>query len=121
VIDVEKALAMWKKVEIPVLGIVENMSYFVCPGCGHHEEIFARGGGRRLAEREGLPFLGEVPMLSSVRSRGDAGQPIVLAEPASAVAQIFRGMARQIACALSVRNLPDTGAVKRSSRLAVLR
>lgn len=121
VIDVEKALAMWKKVEIPVLGIIENMSYFACPKCGHHEEIFARGGGRQLAEREGLPFLGEIPMLSSVRSRGDAGKPIVLAEPESEVAQIFRGMARTIACAMSVRNLPDPGTAKRSSRLSVLK
>ena len=121
VIDVEKALAMWKKVEVPVIGIIENMSYFACPKCGHHEEIFAHGGGRQLAEREGLPFLGEIPMLSSVRSRGDAGKPIVLAEPESEVARVFRGMARQIACALSVRNLPDPGTAKRSSKLSVLK
>ncbi len=121
VIDVEKALAMWKKVEIPVLGIVENMSYFACPTCGHREDIFARGGGRKLAEREGLPFLAEIPVLSAVRSSGDAGKPIVLAEPDSAVAQIFRGMARQIACALSVRNLPDLGTAKRSSKLTVMK
>jgi ATP-binding protein involved in chromosome partitioning len=121
VIDVEKALAMWKKVEIPVLGVVENMSYFACPQCGHHEEIFARGGGRKLAEREGLPFLGEIPMLSSVRSRGDAGKPIVLAEPESEAAKIFVRMAGQLACALSVRNLPDPGTAKRSSKLSVLK
>jgi ATP-binding protein involved in chromosome partitioning len=121
VIDVEKALAMWKKVEIPVLGIVENMSYFACPKCGHHEEIFAHGGGRALAEREGLPFLGEIPMLSAVRSGGDSGKPIVLAEPNAEVSQVFRGIARQIACALSVRNLPDPGTAKRSSKLAVMK
>jgi ATP-binding protein involved in chromosome partitioning len=121
VIDVEKALAMWKKVEVPVLGVIENMSYFACPKCGHHEEIFARGGGRKLAEREGLPFLGEIPMLSAVRSRGDAGQPIVLAEPESEVSHMFVTMAQQIACALSVRNLPDPGNAKRSSKLSVLK
>jgi ATP-binding protein involved in chromosome partitioning len=121
VIDVEKALAMWKKVEIPVLGIIENMSYFTCPKCGHHEEIFARGGGRALAEREGLPFLGEIPMLSAVRSRGDSGKPIVLAEPDSEVSQVFRGIAREVACALSVRNLPDPGTAKRSSKLSVMK
>lgn len=121
IIDVEKALAMWKKVEIPVLGVIENMSYFACPKCGHHEEIFARGGGRKLAEREGLPFLGEIPMLSEVRSRGDAGKPIVLAEPESEVAQGFRRIARELACALSVRNLPDPGTAKRSSKLSVLK
>lgn len=121
IIDVEKALAMWKKVEVPVVGVIENMSYFACPKCGHHEEIFAHGGGRKLAEREGLPFLGEIPMLSQVRSRGDAGQPIVLAEPDSEVAQSFRGIARKIACSLSVQNLPDPGTAKRSSKLSVMK
>jgi ATP-binding protein involved in chromosome partitioning len=121
IIDVEKALAMWTKVEVPVLGIIENMSYFACPKCGHHEEIFARGGGRKLAEREGLPFLGEIPVLSEVRSRGDAGKPIVLAEPESDVAQTFRAIARRLACALSVRNLPNPGTAKRSSKLSVLK
>jgi ATP-binding protein involved in chromosome partitioning len=121
VIDVEKALAMWKKVEVPVLGVIENMSYFACPQCGHHEEIFARGGGKQLAEREGLPFLGEIPMLSSVRGSGDGGKPIVLAEPESEVARTFQGIARRLACALSVRNLPDPGTVKRSSKLSVLK
>ncbi len=121
VIDVEKALAMWRKVEVPVLGIIENMSYFACPKCGHHEEIFARGGGRALAQREGLPFLGEIPMLSSVRGCGDGGKPIVLAEPDSPVARTFVAIAGQVACALSVRNLPDPGTAKRSSKLSVLK
>jgi hypothetical protein len=75
VIDVEKALAMWKKVEVPVLGIIENMSFFACPKCGHHEEIFAHGGGRRLAEREGLAFLGEIPLLSAVRGAATTAGP----------------------------------------------
>jgi ATP-binding protein involved in chromosome partitioning len=121
VIDVEKALAMWRKVEIPVIGVVENMSSFTCPKCGHHEEIFAHGGGRRLAEREGLPFLGEIPLLSAVRGSGDRGKPIVLAEPESEMAQIFGAIAQRIACALSVRNLPDPGTGKRSSKLSVLK
>jgi ATP-binding protein involved in chromosome partitioning len=121
VIDVEKALGMWKKVEVPVFGVIENMSYFVCPKCGHHEEIFARGGGRALAEREGLPFLGEIPMLSAVRGAGDGGTPIVLAEPNSEVAQSFLAIARRLACAISVRNLPDPGTAKRSSKLSVLK
>jgi ATP-binding protein involved in chromosome partitioning len=112
---------MWKKVEVPVLGIVENMSYFACPKCGHHEEIFAHGGGARLAEREGLPFLGEIPMVSSIRGSGDAGKPIVLGEPESEVARTFTEIARRLACALSVRNLPDPGSAKRSSKLSVLR
>jgi ATP-binding protein involved in chromosome partitioning len=121
VIDVEKALAMWKKVEVPVLGIIENMSFFACPKCGHHEEIFAHGGGRQLAERESLPFLGEIPLLSAVRGAGDNGRPIVLAEPESAASQAFSAIAGRVACALSVRNLPDPGTAKRSSKLSVLR
>jgi len=121
VIDVEKALAMWKKVEVPVLGIIENMSFFACPKCGHHEEIFAHGGGRQLAEREGLPFLGEIPLLSAVRGAGDNGRPIVLAEPESAASLAFSAMAGRVACALSVRNLPDPGTAKRSSKLSVLK
>jgi len=121
VIDVEKALGMWKKVEVPVLGIIENMSCFACPKCGHEEAIFARGGGRRLAEREGLPFLGEIPVLSSVRSSGDNGKPIVVGEPESPVARTFCAIARKLACALSVRNLPDPGTAKRSHKLSVLK
>ena len=121
VIDVEKALAMWRKVEVPVLGIVENMSFFACPQCGHHEEIFAHGGGKRLAERESLAFLGEVPLLSAVRGAGDRGRPIVLAEPESAASRAFAAIAGQVACALSVLNLPDPGTAKRSSKLSVLK
>jgi ATP-binding protein involved in chromosome partitioning len=97
------------------------MSCFVCPACGHSEEIFARGGGRVLAQREGLPFLGEIPVLSALRSTGDLGKPLVLTEPESPVAQAFVTMARRLACALSVRNLPDPGTAKRSSKLAVLK
>ena len=121
VIDVEKALAMWKKVEVPVLGIIENMSFFACPKCGHHEEIFAHGGGRRLAERENLPFLGEIPLLSAVRGAGDNGRPILLAEPESAPSQAFSAIAGRVACGLSVLNLPDPGTAKRSSKLSVLK
>jgi ATP-binding protein involved in chromosome partitioning len=121
ILDVEKALGMWKKVDVPVLGVVENMSFYVCPSCGHHEEIFSRGGGRRLAEREGLPFLGEVPLQPTVRGGGDDGKPVVLADPDSPVARVFMDIAQKVACALSVRNLPDPGVAKRSSKLSVLR
>jgi ATP-binding protein involved in chromosome partitioning len=121
ILDVEKAVAMWKKVEVPVVGVVENMSTFICPACGHHEPIFASGGGRRLAEREGLPFLGEIPIESKVRSSGDAGLPIVLASPDSSIAKVFEEMASRVACALSVLNLPDPGTAKRSSKLSILK
>jgi ATP-binding protein involved in chromosome partitioning len=121
VIDVEKAMSMWKRVEVPVLGVVENMSHYVCPTCGHNDEIFSRGGGRRLAEREKVPFLGEVPLVSAVRGAGDKGKPAVLANPDSAVAATFMGIARQVACALSVRNFPEPGTGKRSSKLTLIR
>ena len=121
VIDVEKAMAMWKRVEVPVLGVVENMSYYVCPTCNHHDEIFSRGGGARLAEREKVPFLGEVPLISGVRNAGDQGKPAVFALPDSPVAHVFRGIAEKVACALSVRNLPEPGSGKRSSKLTLIR
>ena len=121
IIDVEKALAMWKRVEVPVLGIIENMSGFVCPACGHHEEIFLRGGGRHLAEREGVTFLGEIPLQGTVSRGGDSGQPVVLAQPDSQVSQIFRGIAQTVACALSVRNTPEPGSGKRSAKLTMIR
>ena len=114
-------MAMWKKVQVPVLGIIENMSYYLCPSCGHHDEIFSHGGGRKLAEREGVAFLGEVPILPGVRGGGDLGKPIVLAEPASPVAQLFTDIAQKVACSLSVLNLPDPGTAKRSSKLSVLK
>jgi ATP-binding protein involved in chromosome partitioning len=118
VIDVEKAMAMWKRVEVPVLGVVENMSFYLCPSCGHREEIFSSGGGKTLAAREGVPFLGEVPLHPSVRGGGDSGKPIVLANPEAEVSRIFRGIARNVACALSVRNTPGG---KRSSKLTLIR
>jgi ATP-binding protein involved in chromosome partitioning len=119
VIDVEKAFAMWRRVEVPVIGVVENMSHYVCPACGHHDEIFSRGGGRALAEREKVPFLGEIPIETRVRGAGDAGKPVVLAAPDSKVAQTFLSVASQIACALSVRNVPPPGAGIRSSKLVI--
>jgi ATP-binding protein involved in chromosome partitioning len=121
VIDVEKALAMWQRVEVPVLGLVENMSGYVCPSCGHHEEIFLRGGGRKLAERSKLTFFGEIPLQPAVSRGGDAGTPVVLSDPGSKVAELFMDMARTIACQLSVRNTPVPGAGKRSSKLTLIR
>ncbi len=121
IIDVEKALAMWQRVEVPVLGLVENMSGFVCPSCGHHEEIFAGGGGRKLAARAGLKFLGEVPLEPAVSRAGDEGTPIVIRDPRSKLAEIFAGIASDVACQLSVRNTPAPTAGKRSSKLTLIR
>ena len=70
-IDVEKAMSMWKKVQVPIMGVIENMSYYQCPCCDHRAEIFAHGGGAKMAEREGLPLFGEVPLNPQVRQAGD--------------------------------------------------
>jgi len=97
------------------------MSGFVCPSCGHHEEIFLRGGGRKLAEREKIPFLGEIPLHGAVARGGDAGMPVTLSDPGSQVAQIFLSIASAVACSLSVRNAPEPGTGKRSSKLTLIR
>ncbi len=119
IIDVEKAMAMWKKVEVPLLGVIENMSGYTCPGCGHHDDIFAKGGGKRLAEREKIPFLGEIPLVPAVRGGGDGGKPIVLSAPNSDVARAFARIAGTVACALSVRNQPKPGGGIRSGKLLI--
>ena len=95
-IDARKGLAMFQKVNVPVLGIVENMSYYVCPKCGHREEIFKHGGGRRTARELHVPFLGEIPLDPRVALGGDAGQPIVAGEPKSAVAEAYLRIADAI-------------------------
>ena len=96
-IDARKGLAMFRKVSVPILGIVENMSYFICRHCGEREEIFGHGGGRRTAEMLGVPFLGEVPIDPKVVVGGDSGEPIVLLEPKSVAAEAFREIARLVA------------------------
>ena len=99
-IDARKGLAMFQKVNVPVLGIVENMSYYLCPSCGHREEIFKHGGGRRTAKELGVPFLGEIPLDPKVAIGGDAGRPIVVAEPRSTVTEAYLSIADAIVRAL---------------------
>jgi ATP-binding protein involved in chromosome partitioning len=96
-IDVVKGAAMFEKVNVPLLGVIENMSYFVCPCCGTRSEIFSHGGGRRAAKEHGWPFLGEIPIDPSVRICGDEGTPVVISHPDSAVAKAFRETARVLA------------------------
>jgi len=95
-IDARKGLAMFQKVNVPVLGIVENMSYFLCPSCGHREEIFKHGGGARTAKQLGVPFLGEIPLDPKVTLGGDAGKPIVAGEPKSEVTEAYMRIAEAI-------------------------
>jgi len=95
-LDARKGLNMFRKVDVPVLGIVENMSYFLCPHCGERSEIFSHGGARKEAEKLGTDFLGEVPLDIAIRETSDGGKPIVVADPASAHAKLFRAMAERI-------------------------
>jgi len=95
-IDARKGLAMFRKVNVPVLGIIENMSYFICRHCGEREEIFGHGGGKKTAEMLGVPFLGEVPLDPKVVVGGDSGEPIVVLDPTSPAAAAFRELARQV-------------------------
>ena len=95
-LDARKGLNMFRRVDVPVIGIVENMSYFLCPHCGERSEIFGHGGARAEAEALSLPFLGEVPLHLSIREAGDAGTPIVAAAPESAQALAFNGIAEAV-------------------------
>jgi ATP-binding protein involved in chromosome partitioning len=104
-IDARKGLKMFETVKVPVLGIVENMSHFVCDGCNKEHDIFRRGGGRRTAEELGVPFLGEVPLETAVPLSGDEGVPIVRRAPDSPAAQAFRHVAREVARQLAMRSM----------------
>ena len=95
-LDARKGLNMFRKVDVPVLGIVENMSYYVCPKCGHRAEIFSHGGARREAERLGVEFLGEVPLDPVIRETSDDGRPIVISDPASPYAVCYRAIADRV-------------------------
>jgi ATP-binding protein involved in chromosome partitioning len=92
-IDARKGLNMFRKVDVPVLGIIENMSYFVCPKCGERSDIFGHGGARMEAEKLGIPFLGGVPLHMDIRATSDEGRPIVASSPDSAHAQVYRDIA----------------------------
>jgi ATP-binding protein involved in chromosome partitioning len=95
-LDARKGLNMFKKVEVPVLGFIENMSYFCCPNCGHRSEIFSHGGARREAQALGTEFLGEIPLDIAIRETSDNGTPIVVADPASPHATAYRAIAQRI-------------------------
>ena len=103
--DVTKAVGMFRQLNIPVLGVVENMSYFVCGHCQERTEIFGNGGGRKMAEAMQMPFLGEVPIDTRVRSGGDEGLPIVAAAPDAPAAQAFASVASQVAAQVSIQNM----------------
>ena len=95
-IDARRGVAMFKRVNVPVLGIVENMSYFLCPHCGTRSDIFSHGGAHKEAERQGVPFLGEVPLHMTIREKSDAGLPVVATEPEGPHAKIYRDIAAKV-------------------------
>jgi len=95
-IDARRGVAMFKRVNVPVLGIVENMSYFLCPHCGTRSDIFGHGGAHKEAERQGVPFLGEVPLHMAIREKSDAGLPVVATEPDGPHAKIYRDIATKV-------------------------
>jgi ATP-binding protein involved in chromosome partitioning len=100
-IDARRGVAMFRKVNVPILGVIENMSYFLCPQCGTRSDIFGHGGARHEAERQGVAFLGEVPLDMTIRETSDAGLPIVATQPDSAHAKIYREIAAKVRDALA--------------------
>jgi len=109
VLDAKKGLRMFQSVNVPVLGIVENMSYFVCDECTKKHYIFRRGGGRRIAESLGVPFLGEVPLEPEVAEGGDSGTPIVERRPGSPAALAYKALAGSVASSLSILSAGQAG------------
>ncbi len=101
----QKAIAMFQKLNAPILGVIENMSAYVCSHCGQREEIFGVGGARKIAERLQIPFLGDIPLATSIRTTSDAGRPIVLSEPNSPGAKAFTAAAEQLAAQISIRTM----------------
>ena len=100
--DSRRAVGMYRKLDVPALGVVENMSYFACPGCGHESDIFGRGGGNAVADELGVPFLGQIPLYEPIRVGGDSGQPIVLSEPDSPAARAIVHVAERAAAQVSI-------------------
>jgi len=100
-LDARKGLKMFEKVNVPILGIVENMSTHVCSNCGHEEPVFGAGGGERMAQQHGIALLGSLPLDIKIREQADSGRPTVVAEPDSPIAGIYKGIARKVAAKIA--------------------
>jgi len=100
--DSRRAVRMYQKLNIPTLGIVENMSHFVCPECAHEADIFGRGGGEQMAQQLGVPFIGRIPIYQPIREGGDKGVPLVMSEPHSPAARAFMAAAERVAAEISI-------------------
>ena len=96
-LDARKGLKMFEKVGVPIIGIVENMSTYICPSCGHEEHVFGSGGGQKMCSDYGVDFLGSLPLNLSIREQSDTGCPTVVAEPNGAISQVYKQIARQVA------------------------
>ncbi len=110
--DARKAFAMFERVKVPVLGIIENMSYYICSHCGHREDIFDTGGGRKAAAELGTSFLGDIPIYTPIRVGGDTGKPIVVMQPEAPQAQEIRKIARNMAAQISIHQLGGNASQK---------
>ena len=106
--DTRRAVGMYRKLDVPMLGLIENMSYYACPGCGHESDIFGRGGGEDVAEELDVPFLGHIPLYEPIRVGGDNGAPIVMTEPDSPAAQSFMRVAERAAAQVSIASYEGT-------------
>ena len=113
-----KAILMFQKLKVPILGIVENMSYYKCSHCGQRDDIFGHGGAREASERAGIPFLGEIPLASEIRVQSDGGRPVALESPDGAISRAFHEVAGLLAARVSTANA-DAGAQKKEPILVV--
>jgi ATP-binding protein involved in chromosome partitioning len=102
-IDAKKAVTMFEKVGVPILGVVENMAVHVCSNCGHAEHIFGEGGGKRYAQEKGIEYLGALPLAMHIREQADSGKPTVVSDPDSEAAKIYKSVARQVAIKIASR------------------
>jgi ATP-binding protein involved in chromosome partitioning len=108
-LDARKGLAMFQQMEVPVLGFIENMSYFVCPHCDERSDVFSHGGGHKLADETAVPFLGEIPLDVAVRQGGDRGAPITATQPDHPVSKAFMECAKKVAAQVSINTLAAVG------------
>ena len=100
--DTRRAVAMYRKLNIPTLGVVENMSYFVCTNCSHESDIFGRGGGEEMATALGTPFIGRIPIYQPIREGSDVGVPLMISEPESPAGRAFMAVAERTAAQVSI-------------------
>jgi ATP-binding protein involved in chromosome partitioning len=108
-LDARRGVKMFERTRVPVLGLIENMSFFCCPNCGQRSEIFGHGGARAEAEKLGVEFLGEIPLLLDIRTAADAGRPIVASDPGSEAARAYRDVATRLWVKLSGESSKGVG------------